>query len=125
MARGSAWTRSIRPTAGAPPDALVSPKGGVTFGPFRGTEVYVNAGSGFHSNDARGTTITRDEDGNAVEPVTPLVRARGAEVGVRTVALPHVQTTLTFWTLRLDSELVYAGDAGDHRAEPAELELRH
>src|SRR5262249_57588746 len=39
---------------------LVSPKGGVIVGPWRGTEVYVNAGLGYHSNDARGVTTTRD-----------------------------------------------------------------
>ena len=39
---------------------IVSPKGGATLGPWKGTEFYVNAGTGFHSNNARGTTITRD-----------------------------------------------------------------
>ena len=79
---------------------IVSPKGGVVIGPFKGTELYVNAGLGFHSNDARGTTITRDPGtGEPVDPVTPLVRAKGAEVGVRTVAMPHLQTSLT----RLDA----------------------
>jgi outer membrane receptor protein involved in Fe transport len=91
---------------------LVSPKGGVTIGPWRGTELYADAGTGFHSNDARGTTITRDADGNPVGRVTPLVRARGAEVGLRTVAISHLQSTLTFWTLHLDSELVFSGDDG-------------
>ena len=66
---------------------IVSPKGGVVIGPFNGTELYADAGLGFHSNDARGATITRDPGtGEAVDPVTPLVRATGAEVGVRTVA---------------------------------------
>ena len=37
---------------------LASPKGGAVIGPFDGTEFYVNAGLGFHSNDARGATIT-------------------------------------------------------------------
>src|SRR4029079_10990474 len=37
---------------------LVSPKGGATIGPWKATEFYVNAGSGFHSNNALGTTIT-------------------------------------------------------------------
>lgn len=53
-------------------------------------ELYGNAGTGFHSNSALGTTLTRDVNGNAVEPVTPLVRAKGAEVGFRTVAIPHL-----------------------------------
>lgn len=92
---------------------IVSPKGGVVVGPFAGTEFYANAGLGFHSNDARGTTITRDPStGDSVGPVTPLVRTKGAEVGLRTVYLSHLQTTLTLWTLSLASELVFSGDAG-------------
>ena len=51
--------------------------------------------------------------------VTPLVRAKGAEVGVRTVALSHLQSTLSLWTLGLDSELVYNGDAGATEPGPA------
>ena len=39
---------------------IVSPKGTVTLGPWRGTEAYVNAGLGFHSNNALGTTIVVD-----------------------------------------------------------------
>jgi outer membrane receptor protein involved in Fe transport len=96
---------------------IVSPKGGVVVGPFKGTEFYANAGLGFHSNDARGTTITRDPaTGEAVDGVTPLVRARGAEAGVRIVALPHLQSSLTLWSLSLDSELVFVGDAGTTEA---------
>ena len=91
---------------------LVSPKGSVTLGPWKGTELYVNGGTGFHSNDARGTTMTRDLNGNRADRVTPLVRARGSEVGVRTIAIPHLQSTLTMWTLHLDSELVFSGDDG-------------
>jgi len=92
--------------------SLASPKGGVTLGPWKATELYINAGTGFHSNDARGTTITRDANGNSVDRVTPLVRARGGEIGVRTVATKHLQSTLTLWTLHSDSELVFSGDQG-------------
>jgi hypothetical protein len=92
---------------------LVSPKGGVVIGPWQGTEFYVNAGEGFHSNDARGATITRDPGtGEPVQRVTPLVRAKGAEVGVRTVRIPKLQSTFTVWTLTLASELLFVGDAG-------------
>jgi outer membrane receptor protein involved in Fe transport len=92
---------------------LASPKAGLVIGPFRGTEIYGNAGIGFHSNDARGTTITRDPvTGQPVVPVTPLARAVGAEAGLRTVAVPRLQTTFTLWTLSLDSELLFVGDAG-------------
>ena len=103
--------------------AIVSPKGGAVIGPWKGTELYVNAGTGFHSNNALGTTVTRDGDGNPVDPVTPLVRATGAEFGVRTVAIHHVQTTASLWTLRLGSELVYNGDIG--ATEPGPASERH
>lgn len=93
--------------------ALVSPKGGVALGPWKRTELYVNAGAGFHSNDARGTTITRDPiTGGDASRVTPLVRATGAEVGVRTTALPGAHMTLAVWRLDLASELIFVGDAG-------------
>jgi Carboxypeptidase regulatory-like domain/TonB-dependent Receptor Plug Domain/TonB dependent receptor-like, beta-barrel len=98
---------------------LVSPKGGATFGPWKSTELYVNGGSGFHSNNALGTTITRDGEGNPVDRVTPLVRAAGAETGVRTVVLKHLQTTASLWWLHLGSELVYNGDAGATEPGPA------
>jgi hypothetical protein len=96
---------------------LVSPNGGLVFGPFSGTEVYANAGFGFHSNDARGATIRVDPStGGTAERVTPLVRAKGAEIGVRTVAIPHLQTSVALWNLTLASELVFAGDAGTTEA---------
>ena len=98
---------------------IVSPKGGVTFGPWRSTEFYVNGGTGFHSNSALGTTIRFDGSGSPADPVTPLVRAKGAEVGVRTVLVPHLQSTVSFWTLRLGSELVYNGDIGATEPGPA------
>jgi outer membrane receptor protein involved in Fe transport len=92
---------------------LGSPKASVILGPWRGTELYGNFGTGFHSNDARGATITRDpKTGDPVSPVTPLVRATGAEFGIRSVRIPHLQTSLALWTLDLDSELVFVGDAG-------------
>ena len=75
----TAWTPWLRTLAGVRADGyrfavdagvaanggteyagLVSPKGGVILGPCAKTEVYVNAGYGFHSNDARGATITVD-----------------------------------------------------------------
>lgn len=97
--------------------ALASPKGGVILGPWKDTEVYVNGGYGYHSNDARGTTIAVDPStGDPVNRVTPLVRSKGAEVGVRSVIVPHWQTTLSVWRLDLASELVFSGDAGTTNA---------
>jgi outer membrane receptor protein involved in Fe transport len=82
-------------------------------GPWGETEFYVNAGYGFHSNDARGATITEDpKTHEPVERVTPLVRAKGAEVGLRSVLVPRLQTTVSLWGLEIGSELVFTGDAG-------------
>ena len=90
-----------------------SPKLTLAVGPWARTEIYANYGWGFHSNDARGATITRDPaTGEPAEPVDPLVRARGAELGVRTLAVPGLHATAAFWGLDLDSELLFVGDAG-------------
>jgi outer membrane receptor protein involved in Fe transport len=48
-----------------------------------------------------------------------LVRATGAEVGFRTVAVPRLQTTVSLWRLGLASELVYNGDLGATEPGPA------
>ena len=110
-------TRRVRSTAAWPAPVSSARKAASSFGPFKGTELYVNAGNGFHSNDARGATITVDPvTGEAAHRVTPLVRATGAEAGVRTVAVPHLQTTFTVWSLDLASELVFSGDAGTTEA---------
>jgi TonB dependent receptor/TonB-dependent Receptor Plug Domain/Carboxypeptidase regulatory-like domain len=96
---------------------LASPKAGLVLGAWHGTELYANAGFGFHSNDTRGATITRDPStGEPADRVTPLVRAKGSEVGIRSVVIPHLQTTASFWQLSLASELVFAGDAGTTEA---------
>jgi outer membrane receptor protein involved in Fe transport len=41
-----------------------------------------------------------------------LIPTKGAEVGVRTVALSHLQSTLSLWYLRSASELQQSGDSG-------------
>lgn len=108
---------ALADNSGTAVSGIVSPKGGLVIGPWKGTEIYANAGFGFHSNDGRGTTMTIDPaTGEPAERVSPLVRARGAEVGVRTVTLRGVQSTFTLWTLSLDSELIFIGDAGTTEA---------
>jgi len=97
-----------------------SPKLALVAGPFAKTEFFVNAGRGMHSNDARGTTISRDpKTGDPADKVPPLVSSRGFELGARTEALPGLQSSLAWWRLDLDSELVYVGDAGATEASAA------
>ena len=97
---------------------LVSPKGSLVFGPWAKTELYLSGGLGFHSNDGRGATthVLPNDPTTPIDPVNPLVRTYGAEVGVRTLILPDLQSTLSFWWLDLDSELVFSGDGGDTEA---------
>ena len=88
-------------------DSLASPSANLVFGPWRLTEVYVNYGEGFHSNDARGTLTAPG-----------LVRSRGMELGLRTEAITKMQTALSLYRLDFDSELTYVGDAGTTEAGP-------
>jgi hypothetical protein len=94
--------------SGRSTSTLPSPKLTLIWGPWDQTEYFLQAGSGFHSNDARGTTLT---SGGAT-PLQGLVAAHGAEIGIRTSAIPNLQSTLSFWYLRNNSELVLDGDTG-------------
>ena len=92
---------------------LANPKLALIFGPWRDTEFYLNAGGGFHSNDARGTTLTVDpKSGAPADKVPPLVRSKGFELGLRTSMIPGLQTSLSVYRLDFGSELIFAGDAG-------------
>lgn len=97
--------------------SITSPKLSLIFGPWAKTEYYVNLGSGFHSNDARGTTTTMDpKTGTPAEKVTPLVRSKGYEIGVRSGFIPGLQSSLSLYRLNFDSELIFVGDAGTTEA---------
>jgi TonB dependent receptor len=70
--------------------AIGSPKFRMVLGPFYKTELFFGAGMGFHSNDARGATITESpvdriaDPGATSSPLTAsplLVRTRGFEAG--------------------------------------------
>ena len=97
---------------------LPSPKASLIFGPWSKTEFYVQGGFGFHSNDARGATQTHGTDfaGQSIShghPENPrLVPTKGSEIGVRTAALYHLQSTVSLWYLHSESELQQDGDTG-------------
>jgi outer membrane receptor protein involved in Fe transport len=104
---------------------LSSPKATLVFGPWAQTEFYVQGGFSYHTNDVRGST-------QLYEPVSPdypyyntptydtpnpnkipfLVQTKGGEVGVRTAAVPHLQSTVEIWYLHSNSELLQDGDTG-------------
>jgi outer membrane receptor protein involved in Fe transport len=99
---------------------LPSPKASLIFGPWAKTELYVQGGASYHTNDVRGST-------QLYEPVSPdypyyntpnpikipfLVQTKGAEVGVRTTAVRQLQSTVEIWYLHGNSELLQDGDTG-------------
>jgi outer membrane receptor protein involved in Fe transport len=99
--------------SGSASQQLVSPKFSLILGPWADTEFFVNTGSGFHSNDARGMTAAVDpKTGDPQERVPGLVKARGSELGLRTELVKGLQSSLALWRLDFDSELTYSGDAG-------------
>jgi outer membrane receptor protein involved in Fe transport len=89
------------------------------FGPWDKTEFYVQGGFGFHSNDGRGATQTVEPvsadypNANTPSPkISALIQTKGAEVGLRTLIVPHVQSTVSLWYLYSESELQQDGDTG-------------
>ena len=104
---------SVPANSGTASVTVASPKATLVLGPWRDTEYFVNFGRGFHSNDARGTTLGVDPgDGSTAVPrVTPVARAWGAELGARTTSIPRLELAASLWTLKLDSELTLDADA--------------
>jgi outer membrane receptor protein involved in Fe transport len=118
-------------------DALLSPKAGLVFSPTRHLDLFVNAGTGFHSNDARDVVLDRRagtlargwraagltdaaiDDSLLARNIDPghldlgtLPRAVGAEVGTRLRMSHGVNLGAAAWWLDLDEEFVYVGDGG-------------
>ena len=94
-------------------EAIVSPKLSLAYRVSDNVEFYADAGRGFHSNDVRGSVqrvspVSLDP----VDAVPIFAAADGAEVGARFEG-GGVTASVALWALRLESELVYVGDAGD------------
>ncbi|HEX5057022.1 MAG TPA: TonB-dependent receptor [Gammaproteobacteria bacterium] len=82
--------------------------------------LHAGIGQGFHSNDARGTTIRVDPaSGDPVEPVDPLVRSLGSEIGLGFHAGEKLNASFALWGLEQDSELLFVGDTGTTEASRA------
>ena len=117
--RGDTYRFAVRGDNPASSDnaraSIVSPKPGLIFGPPDNTEYYFTTGSGFHSNDARGSTITVDsQSGAPADKITSLVRSKGLAAGVRPKIIAGRQSSMMFHPLDFDfdSGLVFAGDTG-------------
>jgi len=97
-------TDPMMSTGGSAARVMVLPKLSIEAEVTPKLDLFANAGSGFHSNDAR-SNVARRGDG-------ALARGLGAEAGFRTTLVPHARIAADLWYLHLDSELVWSGDAG-------------
>jgi outer membrane receptor protein involved in Fe transport len=101
--------------------AMGSPKFTMVIGPFNKTELFLGAGMGMHSNDARGATVTEapSDPSTKVDGSPLLVRTKGAEMGVRSKLVPGLDSSVSLFILDQASEIVFSGDAGDTSARRA------
>jgi len=101
-------------------DDKLALKGSLIYTLNQDWESYFSVGQGLHSNDARGTTASVDPiDGSAIDPVDPLVDSLGYELGLRGFWNERLNTSIALWELKLDSELLFVGDAGNTEASRA------
>ena len=118
--------------------AMLNPKFNLVYSPLRSTDIFLNFGTGFHSNDARDVVIEQTISGLArvfsrqglndaqinerlaqlnFDPehagIRTLPRAIGAEIGTRHQLWNRLSIGIAGWWLALDEELVFVGDAGE------------
>jgi opacity protein-like surface antigen len=123
--RGDAFAASVNSmlqpaNSGKDEMAIGSPKFTATLGPLYKTELFVGAGMGYHSNDARSSVIS-EVPGAPMQPegAAPLlVRSRGGEVGIRSRIIPDLDSSISAFYIHQDSELFFDGDTGTTTAGP-------
>jgi CarboxypepD_reg-like domain/TonB-dependent Receptor Plug Domain len=89
--------------------SIFSPKANIIISASSTTDVFLNFGTGFHSNDARVVLAQRSD--------ITLPRAVGAEVGTRYTPNGRFTASIAFWGLDLQREFVYSGDDGTTEEE--------
>ena len=119
-------------------ETRLNPKFNMVYSPIQSFDVFLNFGTGFHSNDARDVVIERtisnleqtyksqelSEDkiderltqmnfNREHAGIQTLPRAIGAEIGTRHRFFDRFNIGVACWWLELDEELVFVGDAGE------------
>ncbi|UBM63213.1 TonB-dependent receptor [Candidatus Sulfidibacterium hydrothermale] len=117
--------------------AMLNPKFNVVYSPSAQVDIYLNAGTGFHSNDARNVIFTQKakeieqvklREGYSEQEISEwlikhnfdpqqqftgtMPRAYGAETGLRAELFRKLNIGIALWYMYLDKEFVYAGDGG-------------
>ncbi len=83
---------------------LLSPKLNIIYSASSNTQLFLKTGLGYHSNDSRVVTANRGEK--------ILPTAFGADIGTILKPMDRLVINAAFWTLFLQQEFVYVGDAG-------------
>jgi len=110
-------------TTGLVQKSIVNPKLQVVIRPKAWWDIYLDAGGGFHSNDAR-SVIATGGDG-------ALPRAWGGEVGSRVRLFDRFDFAFAVWDLYLESEQTFSADedttepSGSTNRYGLDLELRY
>lgn len=84
--------------------AMVSPKLNVQYTISKQVQLFVKAGKGFHSNDAR---VVVANNGKEILPA-----AYGTDLGLIWKPTENIMINMAAWYLYLNQEFVYVGDAG-------------
>jgi outer membrane receptor protein involved in Fe transport len=100
-------------------DSVVSPKANVVITPLPETDIYLNFGNGFHSNDARNVLLAKTNPQPAGNVTSALARSTGYELGARTRQFDRWDVAAVLWLLDLSDELVFEGDTGGGNLQPA------
>ncbi|XOV89121.1 MAG: TonB-dependent receptor [Pseudomonadota bacterium] len=105
---------AVSQNGGSANDSIVTSTFGLSWAINEQMELYASIGEGFHSNDARGTTIrvNPNDSTEALDRVDPLVPTLGYEIGWRTFLSDRLNASIALWRLKLDSELIFVGDEG-------------
>lgn len=118
-------------------EITVNPKLNLVFSPGLTTDLYLNIGSGFHSNDARDvilakrmrdveksmtqkgfspfqidSTLMQNHFDPSQKNVRTLPKALSGEIGIQTRIIPDLIFTFSTWWLQMQEELVFVGDEG-------------
>ena len=85
-------------------EVIVSPKFNVIYTPNSQVQLFAKTGFGYHSNDSRVVTAGTGED--------TLPSAFGADLGTIVKPFKGLVLNAALWSLSLQQEFVYVGDAG-------------
>ncbi len=83
---------------------FIGPKLNIIYAPSKNVQFFGKTGIGFHSNDTRVVTAN---NGKEILPA-----AYSADLGAIVKPLDKLMLNVAFWTLFLEQEFVYVGDAG-------------